>query len=61
MVEVAVQANGKVHDRLTPPADVSEDEAIEAALASARVQAMLDGKEVRNARYVLGRLVSLVI
>jgi leucyl-tRNA synthetase len=61
VVEVAVQVNGKVRDRLTLPADVSEDEAIKAALASARVQAMLDGKQVRNARYVPGRLVSLVI
>jgi leucyl-tRNA synthetase len=61
VVEVAVQVNGKVRDRLTLPADVSEDEAIKAALGSERVQAMLDGKQVRNARYVPGRLVSLVI
>jgi hypothetical protein len=30
-------------------------------MSSPRVQAMLDGKEVRNARYVPGRLISLVI
>ena len=38
-----------------------EDEAIKAAVASPRVQAMLDGKEVRSARYVPGRLISLVV
>jgi leucyl-tRNA synthetase len=61
VVQVAVQVNGKVRDRLELPADVSEDEAIQAAMSSPRVQAMLDGKEVRNARYVPGRLISLVI
>jgi len=61
VVEVAVQVNGKVRDRLELPADVSEDEAIKAAVASPRVQAMLDGKEVRSARYVPGRLISLVV
>ncbi|MGA7731505.1 MAG: leucine--tRNA ligase [Chloroflexia bacterium] len=60
-IEVAVQVNGKVRDRITLDAGASEEEAIQAAMSSARVQAMLDGKEVRQARYVAGRLVSIVI
>jgi leucyl-tRNA synthetase len=60
-IEVAVQVNGKVRDRITLDAEVSEDEAIQAALASERVRATLDGKEVRQARYVPGRLVSIVV
>ena len=60
-VEVAVQVNGKVRDRITLDAEATEEEAIRAALASERVRAMLDGKEVRQARYVSGRLVSIVI
>ena len=61
VVEVAVQVNGKVRDRIELPADVGEEEAIQTALASAKVQALLDGKTVRTARYVPGRLVTLVI
>lgn len=60
-VEVAVQVNGKVRDRITLDADATEEEAIRVAMQSEKVQSMLDGKEPRQARYVPGRLVSIVI
>ena len=60
-VEVAVQVNGKVRERITLDAEATEEQAIAAALASEKVAAMVAGKEVRQARYVPGRLVSLVI
>jgi leucyl-tRNA synthetase len=60
-VTVVVQVNGKVRDRLDLPADVSQDEAIAAALASARVQQHLEGNEPRKMHYVPGRLVSIVV
>jgi leucyl-tRNA synthetase len=60
-VEVAVQVNGKVRDRITLDAEATEAEAIEAAMASIRVQATVAGKEIRQARYVTGRLVTIVV
>jgi leucyl-tRNA synthetase len=60
-ITVAIQINGKVRDRVELPADAGEADAIEAALASSRVRSMLDGKEVKTARYVAGRLISIVV
>ena len=60
-VEVAVQVNGKVRERIVLDAEATEEEAIAAALASEKVAAMVAGKEVRQARYVPGRLVSVVV
>jgi len=61
VVTVIVQINGKVRDRLELPADVSQEEAQSAALASPKVQQFLDGKSVRQVHYVPGRLVNIVI
>jgi leucyl-tRNA synthetase len=61
VVTVAIQVNGKVRDRVELPADAGEEEAIKAALQSPRVQPYLDGKEVQSARYVAGRLISIVV
>ena len=52
---------GKVRDRVDLPSDVSEAEATQAALQSARVRPYLDGKTPRQVRYVPGRLVSIVV
>jgi leucyl-tRNA synthetase len=41
---MVVQVNGKVRDRLVVPADISDDEAQQQALASAQVQRYLNGK-----------------
>jgi leucyl-tRNA synthetase len=60
-VEIAVQVNGKVRDRLTVSATIEESELLALALASERVQAYVDGKELRKTVVVPGRLVSLVV
>jgi leucyl-tRNA synthetase len=59
--ELVIQVNGRVRDRVQASADESEDELIARAKASERVQAQLDGKEVRQAIVVPGRLVNLVV
>ena len=56
-----VQVNGKLRDRIEAPADISEEAAKELALASEKVKAYMDGKEIRKAIYVPGRLVNLVV
>jgi len=59
--ELVVQVNGRVRDRLRAPVDLSEEELITLAKASPKVQAHLDGREVRRAFVVPGRLVNLVV
>jgi leucyl-tRNA synthetase len=59
--ELVVQVNGKVRDRLELPVDLPEDEVVEQALASPRVQALLDGGEVRRTVVVPQKLVNVVI
>ena len=60
-ITLVIQVNGKVRDKLTVAADIPEQEAKELALASPRVQAHLNGKEVRQMVYVPGRLVNVVV
>ena len=59
--ELVIQVNGKVRDRVEASVDESEAELVDRALASPRVQAHLDGKEVRQTIVVPGRLVNLVV
>ncbi len=59
--ELVVQVNGKVRDRLQVSAELSEDELIERAKASPKVQAHLDGQEIRQAFVVPRKLVNLVV
>ena len=61
MIELVVQVNGRVRDRILVPAAISEEAAIELAKSSERVQPYLDGKPVRRAVYVPGKLVNLVV
>ncbi|MGB2954051.1 MAG: leucine--tRNA ligase, partial [Gaiellaceae bacterium] len=57
--ELVIQVNGKVRDRMEVAVDSSEDELIERAKASPRVQTHLDGKEIRQAIVVPRKLVNL--
>jgi leucyl-tRNA synthetase len=59
--ELVIQVNGRVRDRVEASADESEDELVARAKASERVQAQLDGKEIRQAIVVPGKLVNLVV
>jgi leucyl-tRNA synthetase len=60
-IELPVQVNGKVRDRITVPAEASEEEIRSAALASEIVQKYLDGREPKKVIVANGRLVSIVI
>jgi leucyl-tRNA synthetase len=60
-IELPVQVNGKVRDRITVPAEATEDEIKSAALASEVVQKFLEGKEPRKVIVAKGRLVSVVV
>ena len=60
-IELPVQINGKVRDRITVPAEATEDEIKSAALASETVQKYLEGKEPRKVIVANMRLVSIVV
>jgi leucyl-tRNA synthetase len=59
--ELVIQVNGKVRDRVQVAADTPEQELIELAKSSARVQAHLDGKQIRQTIVVPRKLVNLVV
>jgi leucyl-tRNA synthetase len=59
-VEVVVQVNGRVRERLHVPPDTPDDELVALARASERVQSHLDGAEIARTIVVPGKLVSFV-
>jgi leucyl-tRNA synthetase len=61
VVELPVQVNGKVRGKVVVAADADEETVIGAALAEDNVRAHVDGKELRKAIYVPGRMVNLVV
>jgi leucyl-tRNA synthetase len=60
-IELPVQINGKVRDRITVPAEATENEIKSAALASEVVQKFLEGREPQKVIVAKGRLVSVVV
>jgi leucyl-tRNA synthetase len=60
-VEIAVQVNGKVRERLLLPPDAPEDVARERAAASANVAQHIEGKEIVRVIYVPNRLLNIVV
>jgi leucyl-tRNA synthetase len=60
-VEVVVQVNGKVRDRLLLPPDLPRDQARARVLAQHKVTAALAGREPQKEIYVAGRLFNFVV
>ncbi|MFV0433627.1 MAG: leucine--tRNA ligase [Leucobacter sp.] len=60
-ITLVVQVGGKVRDRLTLPASVSEEEARSAALGSAAVQRAIGDGEIVNVIVRLPRIVSIAV
>jgi leucyl-tRNA synthetase len=59
--ELVVQVNGRVRDRIEMPVESSEDELVARARELPKVQAHLDGKEIRQTIVVPRKLVNLVV
>jgi len=59
--ELVVQVNGRVRDRFEVEAGLPEDELVARALQSERVQAHVNGKQVRKTVVVPDKLVNLVV
>jgi leucyl-tRNA synthetase len=60
-IEIAVQINGKVREKLVISAEASNDEAIAAAKASDKIKSALEGMQIVKELYVKGRLVNIVV
>ena len=58
---IPVQVNGKLRGRVTVPADASEDELRQRALAEPSVQAHVAGRTVKKIIVARGKLVSVVV
>jgi leucyl-tRNA synthetase len=60
-ITLVVQVNGKVRDRITVPAEIEDEEARQAALASEGVKKFIEGGTPRQVIVVKGRLVNIVM
>ena len=60
-IEIAVQINGKVRDRLVISADADSDEVIEAAKSLDKIAEAVSGMQIIKELYVKGRLVNIVV
>jgi leucyl-tRNA synthetase len=60
-VTMVIQVNGKVRDRLEVPAEITREQAEEAALASEKVRGWIDGQVVRQVIARPPNLVNVVI
>ncbi len=59
-IEIGIQVNGKVRDRIVVPADADDETIKAAALASENVQKFLEGVAPRKVIVIKGRLVNIV-
>ena len=59
-IEIVVQVNGKIRDRLLVPADCDKEEMEERAMSSEKIQEQLEGKTVRKVIVVPKKLVNIV-
>jgi leucyl-tRNA synthetase len=61
MVTLVVQINGRLRDRLSVSASITQSEAEQLAMASDKVKPFIDGKKVERVVYVQAKLVNLVV
>ncbi|MFH1822812.1 MAG: class I tRNA ligase family protein, partial [Patescibacteria group bacterium] len=61
LIELVIQVNGKVRDRLEERANINEKDAKELALKSEKIKKWISGKKVIKVIFVKGKLVNVVI
>jgi leucyl-tRNA synthetase len=60
-IELVIQVNGRVRDKIEVAADLSDEELKQTALASDKAQTWLDGRQPRKVIVVKGKLVNIVV
>ncbi|MCX7668652.1 MAG: class I tRNA ligase family protein [Anaerolineae bacterium] len=61
MITLVIQVNGKLRDRISVPADITEEAARELALARPAIQKWTEGKTIRKVIFAGGNLVNIVV
>jgi len=60
-IEMVIQINGKVRDRIEVKSDISKEEAEKLALNSEKIKVWLEGKKPKVIIFVKGKLINIVI
>lgn len=60
-IQLVIQINGKVRDRIMASADISEEDAKKAAMESEKIKNTVGDKEIKKIIFVKGRLINIVI
>ncbi len=61
VIELIVQVNGKLRDKIKVEAEISEEDVKIKALESEKVKNHIEGKEIRKVIFVKGRLLNIVV
>ena len=59
-IELVIQVNGKLRDRLTVSKDIDEAEAKATAYANGKIQEHLEGKTIRKIIFIPGKILNIV-
>jgi len=59
-VELVIQVNGKLRDKVRVSADISEDEAKAISQDSKKVKKYISGKKIKKIFFVPGKLINIV-
>jgi len=60
-IEIPIQINGKLRDRLLVPSDTNEEKVKELALQSEKVKQYIEGKQVVKIIFANGKLINIVV
>ena len=60
-ITLVIQINGKVRDRITVPADISDEDAKTTALATEQIHSAVQNKEIKKIIVVPKKLINIVL
>ena len=60
-IQVIVQINGKLRDKILVPANASKEDITKSAMSAEKVKKQLEGKEIKSTHVVPGRLINIVV
>lgn len=60
-VEIVIQLNGKVREKMVVPVDISNEDLEKLAMSNEKVREMIEGKNIRKIIAVSGKLVNIVV
>jgi len=61
MIDLIIQVNGKVRDKVEAKSDISENEAKKLALSNEKIKSWLNNQEPKKIIFVKGKLINIVI